>query len=106
MLKNLYSLLMCILLNGICIHEGLAASNAKNYCNELQDFLSVQSSHYLTNSVKYSCFEKDGFYHVYPNKYPKNVKKIPSYTVEDYYGHENVNSKKKILDIFFIKGIK
>lgn len=106
MRKNIFIVLLCVLFNIACVNEILAKTDSKNYCNELQDFLSAQSSHYLSGSVKYSCFEKDGFYHIYSKSHPKNIKKIPSYTVEDFYHHENVDSKKKILDIIFIKGIK
>lgn len=99
-------LIFFILLNIFFINEVLAGVHSKNYCDELQNFLNTQSSSYLSKSTKYSCFEKNGFYHIYPDGHPKNIKKIPSGTVEDFYNNENINSKNKILDIIFIKGIK
>jgi len=104
-MRFIYYLIFMILINVACFNAAIADIPPKNFCNELQNFLSIESPNYLKKETKYSCFEKNGFYHIYPKNNPKNIKKIPSYTVEDFYRNED-STKKTILYIIFIKGIK
>lgn len=98
--KNLLVLLATLFLS----HATLGSPN--NYCSNLKSLLHEYSSQSWGQSYTYKCFKKGDFYYISSDKFPGILKKIPANVVNNYYQYQDTDSRKNILEIIFIKGIK